>query len=290
MRTTLKGSWGLRMVHLLHPAPRRRWNHPTPIPPSYVQPRRALRSALRIFLRFCLLSGYVHREWPFNRNGFYTLLACYLHETFQKKTPRLGKKWAPPTASPPFARRMRGHSPNPHKTHITRGGVHVQRNMNPHPPEGYCLPTRWHPANNLPIPPTDHGGQQYYPFVGSSPPRQPCCCLHFAGELLGTRIQERRLDDPNTPFKASPINKHHIPRAQAPIAPSHTNFPSPWLHEDQCGIPVTNTTPVESSSWDTSVTVLRPMRVDEKVNKKGTLCSGCLGKFKISTQGQPFLS
>ena len=80
--------------------------------------------------------------------------------------------------------------------------MQVEGNANLHPPKRYYLPTPWHPANNLPILPTDHCGQQRHHFVGSSFPAH-CCCLCFRGQLLGTTIQEPCLQNPNPPFKVT---------------------------------------------------------------------------------------
>ena len=38
--------------------------------------------------------------------------------------------------------------------------MQVECNVNPHPSQRYCLPTTWHAAHNLPIPPTNHCRQQ----------------------------------------------------------------------------------------------------------------------------------
>ena len=59
--------------------------------------------------------------------------------------------------------------------------MQVERNVNPHAPQRYCLPTTKHAAHNLPIPPMNHCKQQCNPLVGNSPPGQQWSCLCFGG-------------------------------------------------------------------------------------------------------------
>ena len=126
--------------------------------------------------------------------------------------------------------------------------MQMDRNLNAHPRQCYCFSAPWHPANNLPIPRTDHCSQHRNPFVGISLPRQHCRCLGFGDQLLRICVQEPRLQNPNPLFN---VRVHHSQAAPTstkfPAAPARGNFPSPSLQASLCGIPITNTAPVASS-------------------------------------------
>ena len=159
------------------------------------RPQVPLRGALvgQPVVRMLLLTVAVHVVPPlpaapldraFNRQCLHTLLACCPHAELTKKFVGAGNRLLLCPPPPLYATNTEDTAGSPAKS-TARGEeccrVQMERNVNPHPSQRYCLATTWHAAHNLPIPPTNHCRQQRNPLVGNNLPRQQCCCLCFGG-------------------------------------------------------------------------------------------------------------